>query len=285
MVKAMKHLILCCIILSAFGSHESRRRLAPDASIIKELKQQLNDGISHPRFSITALFSEGSSLTEYHTELFEIDVVMTNPSVSESTTFSVEGFNRPVESPIKLLVADDANPQSDDFAILAVNEKDGSVSGLVRQNNKFVKLEQSRDEQTRASQIIFDPDEDWECMFDIDSDHDHDHVHEAGHNGHAFQLMSSKLHNRNNLRQLFNVVDDVKLDNRELYATDTFPNAWSYQVDLFIEVDDAFVQNHDTDTVNMPNTINYVNALVSAVSVIYEREVDTHRELLDSLET
>jgi hypothetical protein len=36
------------------------------------------------------------------------------------------------------------------------------------------------------------------------------------------------------------------------------------------------VQNHDTDTVNMPESINYINALVSAVSAIYEREIDTH---------
>lgn len=76
------------------------------------------------------------------------------------------------------------------------------------------------------------------------------------------------------------------------------------KVDLYIEVDYDLVQNHDTDTVNMPNTINYVNALVTAVSryvnqttsllvfqwiwslftdlccSIYEREVDTHREWL-----
>jgi hypothetical protein len=38
------------------------------------------------------------------------------------------------------------------------------------------------------------------------------------------------------------------------------------KVDLYIEVDYDLVQNHDTDTVNMPNTINYVNALVTAVS-------------------
>ena len=41
-----------------------------------------------------------------------------------------------------------------------------------------------------------------------------------------------------------------------------------------------FVSNHDTDTTNMPNSIDYVNALVSAVSSIFEFEIDTHLNVL-----
>lgn len=249
LVERLKQLIFLFIVLqSAFGN-ENRRRLAPGASIISELNEQLNDGISHPRFSISALLKgdvTSNSLTE-DTEVFEIDVVLTNPSVGESTTFSVKGFNRPVEDTVKLLVAD--NPK--DFAILAVDEKAGSVSGIAQKDNHmFVKIEQLRDGPTVATQIVFDPGENWECMFDEHSNHEH--VHEADHNENAFQLMSSQRHGHNNLRQLFGV--DVGDENRKLYATDKFPNAWSYQVDLYIEVDDAFVANHDTDTTNMPNT-------------------------------
>lgn len=67
---------------------------------------------------------------------------------------------------------------------------------------------------------------------------------------------------------------------RKAYATDSFPNAFTYQVDLFIDVDDALVNKHDTDTVNFPNTIMYVNALITAISSIYEREVDTRLNVL-----
>ena len=253
-------LILCLLIQLAFGTNENRRRLAPDASIINEIQQQLDQGVEHPRFSINALLG-GENLFTDDTVLFEVDVVLTNPSVGGRTTFSVDGFNRPVEAPMKLLVADHSRQQSG-FAILAVNEKKKSVSGIVQKDNLFVKLEQLRNGRTVATQITFDPDEEWECMLDKHgSDHVHDHRH--AHNEDTPKHKHGS-HDGHNIREL---LMDMGFKTRKLYATDTFPNAWSYQVDLFIEVDDAFVQNHDTDTINMPNTIDYVNALVTAVSV------------------
>jgi hypothetical protein len=232
----MKHLLILFLLQSAFGADENRRRLAPEASIIDELNDQLNEGISHPRFAITALFNDGdnSQFTE-NTELFRIDVVMANPSVSERTSISGDGFSSLVKNPIKLLVADHADRQSNDFAILAVDEEHGSVSGIVQKDNKFVKLEQRRNERTIVMQLNFDSDEDWECMLENDYA-DHDHVNEEGHNGNAFKLMASEFgygHDGHNLRQLFNSIsEDIKFDNRDLYATDTFPNAWSYQVSI-----------------------------------------------------
>ena len=56
---------------------------------------------------------------------------------------------------------------------------------------------------------------------------------------------------------------------RQGYATDNFPALNSYQVDLYIEVDQDFVTHH----VNMTGAIAYVNALVTAISSIYEEEV------------
>jgi len=249
-------------------NHENRRRLAPEASIIHELEQQMSQGIKHPRFSITALFNEGQELITADTELFEFDVVLTNPSVTSLTTFSVGGFTSFVENPIKLLVADHENTISNDFAILTVNEKDGSVSGIVQKGNRFMKIEQRRDEHTVAASLVFDPNEHWECMLDKhamvnDHNHNHDHDHEESHDGNLFKLMPKDLIHGQNLRRLFDGISTKETESRKLYATDTFPNAWSYQVDLYIEVDDEFVQNHDTDLVNMPNTINYVNALIS----------------------
>jgi hypothetical protein len=269
----MKYLLLLCALIQSTvcTANENRRRLAPDASIISEINQQLEDGISHPRFTISALLNGDNYLFTDDTETFEIDVVLTNPSVSELTSFSTDGFSRLVEDPIKILVSDNSNDHTNDFAVLVVDEKKGSVSGIVQKNSKFVKLYQ-RDGSTVATEIIFDPDEEWECMFD-EHDPNHEHIHEGGQ-------ISSRLGHGRNLRHLFNDINVNTAENRDLYATDTFPNAWSYQVDLFIEVDEAFVLNHDTDTINMPESINYINALVSAVSAIYETEIDTHRESL-----
>ena len=65
---------------------------------------------------------------------------------------------------------------------------------------------------------------------------------------------------------------------RALYPTDTFPQKYSYQVDFYIEIDLALVVNHGGTVNDMTGAIDYVNALVTATSAIYEREVDTHRE-------
>jgi hypothetical protein len=37
--------------------------------------------------------------------------------------------------------------------------------------------------------------------------------------------------------------------------------------------------------VNMPNTINYINALITAASSVYEKEVDTHLHVLHIAKT
>jgi hypothetical protein len=45
------------------------------------------------------------------------------------------------------------------------------------------------------------------------------------------------------------------------------------------------IDKHDTDKVNMPNTINYINALITAASSVYEKEVDTHLHVLHIAKT
>ncbi len=61
---------------------------------------------------------------------------------------------------------------------------------------------------------------------------------------------------------------------RALYPTDNFPYTYSYQVDFFIEIDQALVDHHGS----LALARDYINALVTATSAIYEKEIDTHRE-------
>jgi hypothetical protein len=225
-------------------SQPHRRRLAPAASIIDELNSQLTSGIEHPRFTLTASRSpaENSNLFNDANPFFEIDVVLTNPSVSKSTTFSVDGNSSSVKNPIKLLVADRIDRHhSSGFAILAVNEENGSVSGIVQKDKQLLKLEQLRGGRTVVTEVNYDPPKNWTCLVD------------------------SLQHGSTSSLELREKHAVHRRKTRQLYATDTFPNAWSYQVDLYIQVDDAFVQYHDTDTTNMPNSIDYINALVTAV--------------------
>lgn len=57
-----------------------------------------------------------------------------------------------------------------------------------------------------------------------------------------------------------------------LADTDSYPKAYTYQVDLFIEIDQAFEDNHGS----YQAALEYIDVLVSAASAIYEQEIDTH---------
>lgn len=49
--------------------------------------------------------------------------------------------------------------------------------------------------------------------------------------------------------------------------------AYNYQVDLYMEIDNAFVTRAGG---SVTAALNYVNSLVTAANVIYEKEIDTH---------
>ena len=259
-----------------------RRRLSPESDIIDELNSQLVEGIQHPRFTLTAvsshgaLFADNGNNNNNNSPLFEIDVVLTNPSVTDSTSFSFDGsFDHP--SPVrknpttKLLVADRAESSREVFAVLAVNETSRSVSGIVQKDGRQYRLEQ-KDGPTMVVEVNYDPpnNNNWTCLVDSTQEH-HETAGEAMRHGTAEEkrLRKHRQHEHesddtSSSSSIFDINNHRRAAKRKLYATDTFPNAWSYQVDLYIQVDNDFVANHDTDTVNMPNTIDYVNALVSA---------------------
>ena len=66
-------------------------------------------------------------------------------------------------------------------------------------------------------------------------------------------------------------------DHRELYPTDSFPKIYTYEAKLYIEIDQAVI---DSNGGNLTMAIEYINALVTASSAIFEEEVDTHCKLL-----
>jgi hypothetical protein len=256
------------------------RRLSPSESIIAALDSQLASGIAHPHFTITANPSEGENLFAPTTP-FEISVALTKSSVTEETSFSIDGGeSAAVTSNVQFLVSaeDERNDgQPPAFAILAVDRDSNTVSGLVQKDGKLVKLEQLEGGQTTATEVDFIPPKDWACTVV----HGHDKSDEGGR---RLQDDEQQHHHEHiisrDLPSNLSMLDSTAIQHRrKAYATDTFPNKWTYQVDLYIEVDDALVNKHDpSNTVTMPNTVTYVNALITAVSSIYEREIDTHCE-------
>lgn len=260
----------------------NHRKLTPDADIIQELNQQLASGVAYPRFTLTANFAGVDFFTG--PEPFEIDVVMTNPSVDEATTFSVEdGPIKPVNSTIKYLISDQRSSSDpflkgakNYFSLLAVDELNGSVKGIVQKGDKLMRLEQVEGGSAIVTEVSFDPPRDWKCSVQ-------EKERKEAHHGEARHLSHDHDHDvdlRNLSSHVQNVTpSDDKHRRRKLYLTDDFPNKWSYQIDIFMEVDTAFVNFHDpNDSTNMPNTIAYVNALVTASSAVYEKEIDTRCE-------
>lgn len=242
-------------------------------------------------------------------EPFEINVVLTNPSVGESTSFSVDGGpSSSVQSTSKFFISDQISDEDSTkhFAILRVDEEQGLVSGLVQKDGKLLKLEQRSGEPTFVSEAKgFDPPKDWKCTVASDehtpvakedppgadrdgrrleNDHEHSHQHhEHSHDHHSHDHFHLDLSSSSEsiFSQVSNINPNILKNRRRLYQTDDFPLKWSYQVDLYIEVDTAMINARDpTDPVNMPNTIDYINALITAASSVYEKEVDTHLHVL-----
>ena len=104
--------------------------------------------------------------------------------------------------------------------------------------------------------------------------HHHEHLHDHDHHEHEHE---QKLPDLEDIAAQLGVKVDLQNRRRTTYQTDDFPLKWSYQVDLYIEVDTDMITNRDPDdTTNIPNTIAYVDALITSISSIYEKEIDTH---------
>lgn len=184
-----------------------------------------------------------------------------------------------------------SNP--DVFAFVSVDSDTGYVTGIVRKagDQHVMKIVQESGGNTT---VTADPrTREWKCHVgdslddgatghrhlhqdyhdDNDGDHedhgDHYHSHTHDHEPHQDWLMDiqSSLKSTKALRRL--------QQSRGDFPTDSFPKLYTYEVGIFIEIDSAVVNNNG----GINGAKNYVDALVTAASKIYEREVDTRCKL------
>ncbi|KAL7468562.1 hypothetical protein ACHAXS_008789, partial [Conticribra weissflogii] len=234
-----------------------------------------------PRFTLTGEIIEevATGLFDYqnryrqHQKLeYDIDVVEAFSSVTPETTYSTyEDGNQahiPVgESSIKFLVAD---PHSVDFALIMVNEDTNDVSGFAQRiGERAMSIRQAMHVEIGGNETysysaiptveVFEMDEHENEEPDCDVDDEDEELEAEDENEHD--------HNHED--------EDFDQDplHRTLYPTDKFPQLYSYQVDLYIEIDDILLKNNGGD---MGTAIQYVNSLITGASSIYEREIDTH---------
>jgi hypothetical protein len=278
-----------------------RRRLLPQESVILVLNEEIASGSTNPHFIISADTSNANGLFESASTQYEIEVVLADTSVTFATTYSVNGGpSQQVQemSSTKFLVSPKVlmdGSHSGNFVLLVVNDDTGEVTGLAkREGEGLVKLQQMPGESLNATEDKFEPPADWTCgttpefvqshskIQHLDRrlrQEKHEHIHRPNeHDNHHHH--DNLRHSHDNLFYDFELFggDGVKTfaKRRRLYATDSFPQLWTYQVDLYIELETAFVTHHGS----ISNAIAYVNAIVTAISQLYEKEVDTHCKCL-----
>ncbi len=256
---------------------------------------------------------------DQQSEEFEIDLIEAIASVTPEITFSsyMDGHETvtPVgASNVKLLVADTQSAnyggdQATEFALLVVKEDTNEVHGIAQRiGEEMVSIRQNPREDnagffTVAETSALVMPTDWKCGNDDGADvsklpqnrmrrttslnenhHDNDHLHY--HDNFTINVKKNGI-----LHEIQSQLDSFMNDpntyperrklrsqrNRKLYATDFFPKLYSYQVDLYVEIDQALVNNNDN---NVTTAIEYVNAIISAASAVYEKEIDTHCEFI-----
>jgi hypothetical protein len=225
------------------------------------------------RFSISAEKEDGTS--------FAFDVVeASNPAMSPDTILkNRRGQSSAIgEGVLHTLLVSDA---SETFALLAV-DPDDNVAGIVDKGSKPFKIRQEKGKKVKALEETNLTPPDWSCEVDHEDvepkgvfdrqleeeqehhhDHDHDHDHHHHHHDHQVESAMQTLS-----KQLRGTKINPLNKPRRLQSA-----AYNYQVDLYMEIDNAFVTRAGG---SVTAALNYVNSLVTAANVIYEKEIDTH---------
>eukprot|EP00581_Thalassiosira_minuscula_P012760 CAMPEP_0183715640 /NCGR_PEP_ID=MMETSP0737-20130205/9783_1 /TAXON_ID=385413 /ORGANISM="Thalassiosira miniscula, Strain CCMP1093" /LENGTH=800 /DNA_ID=CAMNT_0025944757 /DNA_START=137 /DNA_END=2539 /DNA_ORIENTATION=+ len=318
---------------------QRRRRLAPNESIHRYLKQENDAGNMRPRFTLAAMKvkvddDEHDESSDSSTENFyDIDVVQANQAITERTTyFTDEGGPYPIGNlGVKFLVQDrmhfgaeedsTAHDTATTFALISVDEDSGEVNGIVKKlGDKAMNVQQFIGASAMATPADdFVPPKDFSCQVtgdEIDDYPRHIEHHQADHQTERFRIRNKRKgvfdreledlhhehhhehnhhdhthdHNHNHIfseNDMDNLMDDIsrtathqhnhKNNNQQWHphrrtATKGFPATPSHQVDLFIEIDQHFI---NTNGKNLTTAFRYVYTLVTAASTIYEAEVNT----------
>ena len=255
--------VLLIFLPSVVSLEAQRRRLAPAESIIAHIDSKLANGEAYPQFTLTANI-RGSLFAP--AEPFSIDVALTKPSLDEGATFSIDGGDPiRVNSNSQFLIS--AEQSGNSFAILSIDRDSNTVSGIVQKDGKLVRLEQREGGETLVTDVNYEPPNDWTCTA---LKHDEDHGMLNAHDRKLTEYSHDHIHKNHSSIDLskdldLNLLDaDILKGRRKIWATDSFPNKYTYQVDLFIEVDTALVTKHG----NLDNAISYVNALITGKSYL-----------------
>lgn len=291
---------------------QSHRRVLRSTDNIGKTVRQLN--ANGERAHLTLFPDIDERYTSFGTaDFLELDVVQSSNAVTFDTVFvDLDGTESPVgnNTLYTLLISDTSTAKgAETFAVLSIDEFD-NVRGIVEpKGRKPYTIRQSYAANDGNIMAVEDGNHDapeWSCGL-----HDHQDIFDRRldeepheHNVSQFiplliaalEVHATVLTNIYSQQQQHqNHKEHHHHDNNEHTPSSTMEHLSKslrgskmnqlnkrrlesksdvmYQVNMYIEIDQAFVNNSGG---NMVTAINYVNALVTAANVVYEKEILTH---------
>eukprot|EP00804_Cyclotella_cryptica_P003615 CCRYP_002210-RA/>CCRYP_002210-RA protein AED:0.19 eAED:0.19 QI:275/1/1/1/1/1/5/100/704 len=289
---------------------EQRSRiLQPHENIADYIRQVTSANEHEPtRFTITAQVLEGplsqSDITRYSTlkkslpesSTVTMDVIKATPAVTSATQIVMpDGSSRRFgvsSSVLNTLLVSDANAASGHagLTILAIDQKTDYLHGITKSEQSSV----MKIRQVAPKGMVSATEEEvtkmpaWECAIrkadgdtlfhrDLQEPHHSDEGEHHGEHNHDHRDDSSTITVTDSISTFNYNSDNNTLKKRHLQNSNL---PYSYQVNIFIEIDNDFIANTGGGTRDAagitPNAYNYINALVMAANIIFESEIDTH---------
>ncbi|KAL9178483.1 hypothetical protein ACHAXT_001821 [Thalassiosira profunda] len=264
-------------------------------SIAQQLEHAHQLGCLHPKLSLRADMVDDQAMQQEA----EIAINVREPiqAVTSATILREHGGRerRVGQLSNTILVADgDADAGEDGtIALIKVDATTGEVDGVVQKpGREKLKLVQKRGERARAyKDKEFVPPK-WECGVGKPQSSGggtgrhllHDHGHATIPEGHSHNNHNEQHRHHDHSHHLEDTEDalshvrdglrgsNVRLGERR--RLEDGRDGYHYQIDLFVEVDKFLVDLNGG--IFEPNTVDYVNTIVTGANAIYEPEIDTH---------
>ena len=187
------------------------------------------------------------------------------------------------------------------FSVISTNEETGESRGFMSGEEGVFAIRQERGKTTSVTRPTktFDPPT-WSCEYENvdenrrllegategrnlrdsynpfhnhDHDHDHDIHHSHVHHDHHDVIKALKTEGVN----LRGASPEDNPGRRLVYYTDDFPKTYSYKVDIYLEIDQRLV---DQTGGTLQSALDYIDDLTAGGNLIYEKEIDTHLEII-----
>jgi hypothetical protein len=201
--------------------------------------------------------------------------VRATSAFGKDSTYRIDqGASLPLGSTRQVLVSSD---DEDSFAVISVDVNGGEAAGFMtvgHGQDSLFGLKQGRKGGVKASDPEAFTPPNWSCGLDdlvYDGDRrllEEDGATDAHHHGHGDEEQDH-VHFKPGLEGLESVTKSLKTNLRGRDSRRLTTN-FDYEVKLFLEIDSVFYTSQGA------NVMNYVDLLVSAANIIYEKEVLTH---------